>query len=106
MSTDDGDDDGGQNSAPPWFLDPVADTAVLVALVIAAGLIFCLVRKLVKPPYIRWRDRRAQSRKPADDCFELVERQETVEDPRRSEESIGSRCEFEKPVENNAKLEV
>ena len=105
MSTDHGDDDGGDSLAL-WFYLPIALTAVIVAIFVAAIIVLWILWKVVKTPYIWWRDRRAKFRQPVDDGHELLERQESVEGPRKSEESTGTIYESEKPVENNAKLEV
>ena len=105
MSTDHGDDDGGDSPAP-WFSNPVLDTLVVVASFIAVVLVLIVLWKLVKTPYIWWRDRRAKFRQPVDDGHELLERQESVEGPRKSEESTRTLYESEQPVEINAKSEV
>ena len=105
MSTDDGDDDGGDSSAP-WYFDPPALIAVVMASFIGVVAVLWFLCWLVKSRYIWWRDRRAKSKQPVDDGQELLERRETIEDHRKSEGSIDTCYEFAKPVENNSRLEV
>ena len=107
MSTNHGDDDRGDSITTPWFSNPFLLILVVVAPFIAIFLVLAVLSRWLGKPPIRWCiDRIAKSRQPVYDGHELVECRGPVEDPRKSEESIGTRYEFEKPVENNAKLEV
>ena len=90
----------------PWFSNIALDIFVLVACFIALGLAILLLWYLVKIPYIWWRERRAKSREPVADGHELLEREEPVEEPRRSEGSTRSCYDVGRPVENNAEVEV
>ena len=52
------------------------------------------------------RSEKDKFREPVHDGQELLERRETVEDPRKSEGTIDTCYEFSKPVGKSARLEV
>ena len=79
MSTDHG-DDGGGNAPAPWWLNPLADIAVIIAIIIAAFIVIGLVFILMDPISIWWRGRRAKPRESSDDNCELVDRQESIKE--------------------------
>ena len=108
MSTDNCDAADADECGPPapWFSNPFLDILVLVACFIALCLVIWFLWCLVKTPYIWWRERRAKLREPVADDHELLEREEPVEEPRRSEGSTRSCYDLGKPVESNARLEV
>ena len=108
MSTDNCDAADADECGPPapWFSNMFLDILVLLACFIALCLVILFLWCLVKTPYIWWKDRRAKSREPVADGHELLEREDPVEEPRRSEGSTRSCYDLGKPVENNAELEV
>ena len=105
MSTNHGDNDGG-DSLVPWYHNKVLLTLVIASPFIAVGLVYLYLLNYGWIPENRREDRTARPRQPVDDGHELVERRETFEGPRKSEESARTLCESEQPVETNAKLEV
>ena len=108
MSTENDDGDSTpsdeRGTSPPWTSDPlVLGPIYIVCGFVAFVAVLVILLQVEKHIKRWWRDRRAKSRKLLNDnCRELEEREEPVEDPRRSEESVGSCCESEEPVEAKA----
>ncbi len=117
MSTNDDDrsptgtQDDCQGPPASWSFNLPLLVLVVVVCIFLGGFIFLVLGWLAWVLLLElithwWRDQRAKSREPIDDCCELEERGEPVEDPRRSEGSVGSCCEFEELVKAKARLMV
>ena len=84
-----------------WYESPGCTILAIVA--IGLRVIIIILAAVMYSRAIE--NARNSIRAPDDDGHELLERQEPVEDRRKSEESIETCYEFEEPLKTNAKLE-